>query len=596
MPKPRRADDLELSLAAAKTSGLDAYLDEILDQALGATQAPAGSLMLVNARDNVVEIVKCRGPAHDPRKKHRTFQVGVGVAGMVVATSAARTCRDVREEPGFRPPRGGLNFLSLLVVPIVAHERAIGCICVDSPKPGYFTERHRRALLALAGRAASAIELMAVDTYISHARRLAQLDSLYDVAQQLSSLTFESPDQLPRILDQIATDAELVLRADLITLYDYEQSTRTFGHPPRLRGRYEHPEYMHSPVHPNDVPDLVVRNGAPRYSEHADRDAMLGAGKVVRGAGALPDRRSFVDRERVCSSAAVPLVAAGETVGVMFVNYRTRHPFTADEQHVIETFAAYAALAIQGARRLRDAINAQSLRAIQMSARMVAHRLQNVLPVITYSTRKVSRLVDPAVPCARWLEMAYNEGLRAQRIVQDFRAYARSEPFRCQDRLTSAELVGMVEEAVKRSLPNRGVQIEVECSADTHAAMVNSERIKDDFANFATDSVRLRAKGLRIGISCRRATEQEVVAAGLRSGAGYLSLEYADNGPGVPPENKESIFEPLFTTRTGGSGLGLAISRYNASVHGGRIVERGIHGKGVRFCYFLPIRPNPAGE
>jgi nitrogen-specific signal transduction histidine kinase len=55
-----------------------------------------------------------------------------------------------------------------------------------------------------------------------------------------------------------------------------------------------------------------------------------------------------------------------------------------------------------------------------------------------------------------------------------------------------------------------------------------------------------------------------------RSG-GRVLIEVADDGPGVPPEIAEALFEPLVTARTGGTGLGLALARRIVAAHDGTI-------------------------
>jgi signal transduction histidine kinase len=57
-----------------------------------------------------------------------------------------------------------------------------------------------------------------------------------------------------------------------------------------------------------------------------------------------------------------------------------------------------------------------------------------------------------------------------------------------------------------------------------------------------------------------------------RAEAGRVSLEIADDGPGVPAHIASRVFEPLVTARPGGTGLGLALARRIAAAHGGSIV------------------------
>ncbi len=70
---------------------------------------------------------------------------------------------------------------------------------------------------------------------------------------------------------------------------------------------------------------------------------------------------------------------------------------------------------------------------------------------------------------------------------------------------------------------------------------------------------------------------------------GYLIFEIRDNGNGIPPENKNKIFEPYFTTKSYGSGLGLMIVYKAVKEHLGDIKVASMEGKGTAFSIILPI-------
>jgi signal transduction histidine kinase len=64
---------------------------------------------------------------------------------------------------------------------------------------------------------------------------------------------------------------------------------------------------------------------------------------------------------------------------------------------------------------------------------------------------------------------------------------------------------------------------------------------------------------------------------------------FRDTGCGIPAENLEKIFEPLFTTKPKGIGLGLAISKRLAEQNGGKIEVSSQVGKGTTFTVKIPI-------
>lgn len=68
----------------------------------------------------------------------------------------------------------------------------------------------------------------------------------------------------------------------------------------------------------------------------------------------------------------------------------------------------------------------------------------------------------------------------------------------------------------------------------------------------------------------------------------FLSISFADDGPGIPEENREKIFLPFFTTKSEGSGLGLALVQKIIVAHNGTVTLDTSAAKGARFVVQLP--------
>jgi hypothetical protein len=87
----------------------------------------------------------------------------------------------------------------------------------------------------------------------------------------------------------------------------------------------------------------------------------------------------------------------------------------------------------------------------------------------------------------------------------------------------------------------------------------------------------------------------------LSTEAGFAALTVRDEGPGIPPNRLETVFEPYvrLTADQGrpapqGSGLGLFIARRIVEAHGGRIWAESVPGQGATFNVRLPLTPVPA--
>ena len=68
-----------------------------------------------------------------------------------------------------------------------------------------------------------------------------------------------------------------------------------------------------------------------------------------------------------------------------------------------------------------------------------------------------------------------------------------------------------------------------------------------------------------------------------------MRLEIADEGIGIPPEDRRSVFEPYYSTKERGTGLGLAIVSKIVADHHGYIRVHGNRPKGTRFVIELPV-------
>jgi len=166
------------------------------------------------------------------------------------------------------------------------------------------------------------------------------LEKLHEAAQALTATL-----ELPQVLETTVQKALEVLGADLAILYQYWQAKKQFELPPIVAGKLLEPGLpSHIELGEEDIVATLVQRGIPHYAPDAALDPVIFA-ETARGR-----REVFVAREKIRSSAAVPLQLRDETVGVMFVNYRSEQCFDENQRRLIETFANYAAIAIQNAR------------------------------------------------------------------------------------------------------------------------------------------------------------------------------------------------------------------------------------------------------
>ena len=111
------------------------------------------------------------------------------------------------------------------------------------------------------------------------------------------------------------------------------------------------------------------------------------------------------------------------------------------------------------------------------------------------------------------------------------------------------------------------------------------------FTNLLINAFEALDGGGAVTVTAREGVIDDDIGAGAEPHPPTPSLvvEVADDGPGVPPELTDRIFNPFFTTKPQGSGLGLAIVRKIVDAHDGRIDIVSGAGRGTRFRVTLPV-------
>jgi signal transduction histidine kinase len=84
---------------------------------------------------------------------------------------------------------------------------------------------------------------------------------------------------------------------------------------------------------------------------------------------------------------------------------------------------------------------------------------------------------------------------------------------------------------------------------------------------------------------------EAVVRVGRDGGSALVTIQ--DDGAGIPPEDLERVFDPLFSTKEGGTGLGLTIARRIARAAGGDIFVTSARGQGTTVEIRLPLADIP---
>jgi signal transduction histidine kinase len=230
--------------------------------------------------------------------------------------------------------------------------------------------------------------------------------------------------------------------------------------------------------------------------------------------------------------------------------------------------AGFVALALRALRALERA------RLTQIAA-MVAHEVRNPLGILRAQAELLAERLGPDVAArerARLAEMLA-EIDRLNALTDEFLALARDPPLEAAECDVAALLTATVER-VRRD--PAAAEAKIELHAD-HALAVRADRGKLEQAlfNLIRNAVQIGGPGVAVTVGATRAE-------------GAVRISVADDGPGIAPELRASLFEPFVGARPGGSGLGLAVARRVAERHGGRLVLDPT-ARGASFSLYLPI-------
>jgi signal transduction histidine kinase len=143
----------------------------------------------------------------------------------------------------------------------------------------------------------------------------------------------------------------------------------------------------------------------------------------------------------------------------------------------------------------------------------------------------------------------------------------------------------------EQKVPRREVEVRLQIDPLLPLIQADHHQLCQLFTNLLINAFEALDGRGTVVISARESVMDEDVGAGAEphTPTQTLVVDVADDGPGVPHELTDRIFNAFFTTKPQGSGLGLAIVRKIVDAHDGRIDIVSGMGRGTRFRITLPV-------
>jgi signal transduction histidine kinase len=215
----------------------------------------------------------------------------------------------------------------------------------------------------------------------------------------------------------------------------------------------------------------------------------------------------------------------------------------------------------------------------------VAHEVRTPLTALRMAVHLLLELAAGPLTDrqADLLYAAREETERLQRIVEELLDLAKLQGGRMRltrRTITPRALVDAALDAQRTVAADRQVVLTAEVAPGLPEIAVDIDRLQLVFANLLSNAVRHSPPGAPVTLR---------VAA--RNAA--LRFSVADEGPGIPPDRREAIFEKFSQggDRPGGAGLGLSIAKEIVTAHGGEIGVDSALGRGSEFWFTIPIEP-----
>jgi signal transduction histidine kinase len=515
-----------------------------------------------------------------------------------------------------------MNFRSIVAVPMLKDGSPIGAIALARSQIGRFPPRQIELLRTFADKAVIAIENVRLfDEVQARTRELSQLveelRALGEVSQAVNSTL-----DLETVLTTIVGRAVQLSRTDTGAIYVFDEERKKF----RL-----HTTYGMSKTMIAAISDRHIGLG----------DAHIGPATAQRKPIQVPDIRNeptspvneIILREGYRSILIIPLLRPDHIVGALVVRRKATGEFPQSTVELLQTFADQSVVAIQNARlfesveaRTRELaksledlrttqdrlVQTQKLALLGQLTAGIAHEIKNPLNFVNNFSAVSAELIDELQEALKDVSLNENRrseitelmdtlrgnldkvvqhGKRADAIVKNMLLHSRqgSQEHRPVD------INAIVEESLNLAYhgaraEKQGFNITLERSFDPTAGETDvfPQEITRALLNLISNGFYAATKRKA---EANGGDYEPTLAATTKNLGDRVEIRIRDNGTGIPPEVKERLFTPFFTTKPAGEGTGLGLSISHDIIvkqHGGSIEVDTQPGEFTEFRIVLP--------
>lgn len=292
----------------------------------------------------------------------------------------------------------------------------------------------------------------------------------------------------------------------------------------------------------------------------------------------------YTDTLPVAENFYLPLVSMNKTLGVLCV-YPLKNPvWTLDQRSLMESLASLMTVILEKhllssmAEEAKIKIESEKLQSALLDS--VSHELKTPLTVIAGSSEHLEKNKLNPEDTRRLVSEIRIASRRLLQTVNGLLDMTRLDSEHLQLNLDWHDMRDVVRSAVE----NAGTVLEhhkkdVRFAVGLPLVRIDALIIQQVLANLLSNAAAYSPQESEIAIS-------------VLKDAGNLKVSVADQGPGIPEEDLEKIFEKFYrgkSAKTGGLGLGLSIAKRFLQAHGGELEARNLSPKGACLIMILPV-------
>ncbi|WGR68954.1 MULTISPECIES: GAF domain-containing protein [unclassified Bradyrhizobium] len=540
----------------------------------------------------------------------------------LVANGTAAQLPDTEVEPAARDIARARGFRSMLFAPLMSEGQAIGVIIATRKATGPFSEHHVRLLQTFADQAAIAVKNVGLFNATREAleRQTATADILKVIAASPADVTpvFQAISDSAKAL--IGGHSSTVTRViDGMLHLEAFTTDNEAGNEDLLRS-------FPTPLSASGIHSRVATSG-----QFAFRTDMQTEPDLTEAMRALARARGYR------SILVVPMLRDGTAIGTIGVTRPEAGHFPDKAISLLKTFADQAVIAIENTRLFNEVqartsdlakslddlraaqdrlIQTEKLASLGQLTAGIAHEIKNplnfinnfaalsveladevneVLAAVTTLTGDVRADIDELTALLKDnLQKVVQHGKRADSIVKNMLLHSREGG----GEHGPADINALVEESLnlayhgaRAEKPQFDVTLKRDLDPEAGTAEIFPQEITRVLLNLISNGFyAVLKRGSHVG-----GDFEPTLSAATRDRGSHVEIRIRDNGMGIPPEVKEKMFNPFFTTKPAGEGTGLGLSISHDIVvkqHGGTLDIETKPGEFTEFRILLPRKSN----